>query len=375
MKKYLAENSFVNLNHQERKSVFFLAALLAVSILVYCLILWWPRKQLYTVSTIDKNGIDSISSSQTHEPEAIDANTNTELIPFDPNLVSKAELENFGLSARVASAWTNYTSKGGRFKSADDLKKIYGIRPGDVERLRSFVRLQPMENAEKLIEKALPLDLNKASYKSLIEIGMPGRVANTLINYRQSGKIFKTIQDLKKVIGMNDSLVEILSPFILFEDVSQDIDSSGKSVKSVVTNDNAPEKIGIINLNQSDTTALKYLPGIGSKLASRIVKYRDLLGGFYTVNQLKEVYGLPDSTFAKIVSKVQVGEGIKRIDVNKTDFTKIHHPYMDKKQALIIQNFIKQHAPIYKLEDLKQIEVLESSFWTRMEPYLDFNLN
>ena len=375
MKKYLAENSFINLNHQERKSVFFLAALLAVSILVYCLILYWPRKQLYSVSTIDKNGNDSISSSQTHEPMAIDANTNTELIPFDPNLVSKAELENFGLSARVASAWTNYTSKGGRFKSADDLKKIYGIRPGDVERLRSFVRLQPMENAEKLIEKALPLDLNKASYKSLIEIGMPGRVANTLINYRQSGKIFKTIQDLKKVIGMNDSLVEILSPFILFEDVSQDIDSSGKSVKSVVTNDNAPEKIGIINLNQSDTTALKYLPGIGSKLASRIVKYRDLLGGFYTVNQLKEVYGLPDSTFAKIVSKVQVGEGIKRIDVNKTDFTKIHHPYMDKKQALIIQNFIKQHAPIYKLEDLKQIEVLESSFWTRMEPYLDFNLN
>jgi competence ComEA-like helix-hairpin-helix protein len=375
MKKYLAENSFVNLNHQERKSVFFLAALLAVSILVYCLILWWPRKQLYTVSTIDKNGHDSISSSQTHEPMAIDANTITELIPFDPNLVSKAELENFGLSARVASAWTNYTSKGGRFKSADDLKKIYGIRPGDVERLRSFVRLQPMENAEKLIEKALPLDLNKASYKSLIEIGMPGRVANTLINYRQSGKIFKTIQDLKKVIGMNDSLVEILSPFILFEDVSQDIDSSGKSVKSVVPNVNAPEKIGIINLNQSDTTALKYLPGIGSKLASRIVKYRDLLGGFYTVNQLKEVYGLPDSTFAKIVSKVQIGEGIKRIDVNKTDFTKIHHPYMDKKQALIIQNFIKQHAPIYKLEDLKQIEVLESSFWTRMEPYLDFNLN
>ena len=119
----------------------------------------------------------------------------------------------------------------------------------------------------------------------------------------------------------------------------------------------------------------KYLPGIGSKLASRIVKYRDILGGFYTVNQLKEIYGLPDSTFAKIVSRVSVGGGIKKMEVNKTDFTKIHHPYMDKKQALIIQNYIKQHAPIYNLEDLKQIEVLDPSFWSRIAPYLDFNLN
>ena len=375
MKKYLTENSFINLNHRERKSVFFLIALLAVSILVYCLTLWWPRKQIYSVSTMDKYEFDSISSNQMHEPKAIDANTKTELMPFDPNSVSKAQLENFGLSSRVASAWTNYTSKGGRFKSADDLKKIYGIKPGDVERLRSFVRLQHVENTEKISEIALPLDLNKASYKSLIEIGMPGRVANTLLNYRQSGKIFKTIQDLKKVIGMNDSLVEILSPFILFDEDPKDIDSSNTSVSSLVPNHDAPHKESIIDLNQSDTTGLKYLPGIGSKLASRIVKYRDNLGGFYTVNQLKEIYGLPDSTFAKIVSRVSVGGGIKKMEVNKTDFTKIHHPYMDKKQALIIQNYIKQHAPIYNLEDLKQIEVLDPSFWSRIAPYLDFNLN
>jgi DNA uptake protein ComE-like DNA-binding protein len=58
--------------------------------------------------------------------------------------------------------------------------------------------------------------------------------------------------------------------------------------------------IFIIDINSADTTSFIALPGIGSKLAARIINFRDKLGGFYSVAQVGETFGLPDSTFQKI---------------------------------------------------------------------------
>ena len=59
-------------------------------------------------------------------------------------------------------------------------------------------------------------------------------------------------------------------------------------------------RYSIIDVNTADTSAFISLPGIGSKLAARIVTFREKLGGFYSVEQIGETYGLPDSTFQKI---------------------------------------------------------------------------
>lgn len=57
-----------------------------------------------------------------------------------------------------------------------------------------------------------------------------------------------------------------------------------------------------VNLNIADTSQLKRVYGIGDKLSERIVKYRDKLGGFVSMSQLKEVYGL-DSTVVEDVER------------------------------------------------------------------------
>ena len=59
-------------------------------------------------------------------------------------------------------------------------------------------------------------------------------------------------------------------------------------------------RYSIIDVNTADTTAFISLPGIGSKLAARIITFREKLSGFYSVEQIGETYGLPDSTFQKI---------------------------------------------------------------------------
>jgi competence protein ComEA len=63
-----------------------------------------------------------------------------------------------------------------------------------------------------------------------------------------------------------------------------------------------------ININAADTSAFSTLPGIGSKLANRIITFREKLGGFYSANQVAEVYGLPDSTFLKIKPYLIIGD-------------------------------------------------------------------
>ncbi len=61
-----------------------------------------------------------------------------------------------------------------------------------------------------------------------------------------------------------------------------------------------------IELNSADTTELKKLRGIGSKLSQRIVKYRTKLGGFSSKEQLKAVYGLSEETYEAILPHVWV---------------------------------------------------------------------
>ena len=58
----------------------------------------------------------------------------------------------------------------------------------------------------------------------------------------------------------------------------------------------------VVELNSADTTALKKVPGIGSVFAKRIIKYRELLGGFYSVEQLGEVYGIDEERYKSMKS-------------------------------------------------------------------------
>lgn len=61
-----------------------------------------------------------------------------------------------------------------------------------------------------------------------------------------------------------------------------------------------------IELNSADTTELKQLRGIGSKLSQRIVKYRKKIGGFTRKEQLKDIYGLSEETYRHILPHVWV---------------------------------------------------------------------
>ncbi len=128
-----------------------------------------------------------------------------------------------------------------------------------------------------------------------------------------------------------------------------------------------------IFLNASDTAEWKKIPGIGSTFAARIVKYRDLLGGFVSVEQLREVYGIDNELFSRISPYVQADENFRKLRINELEFKELlRHPYLNYKQVQAIVNLRKRKGNIASIHELAMLDEFTSEDIFRIEPYLAF---
>ena len=128
----------------------------------------------------------------------------------------------------------------------------------------------------------------------------------------------------------------------------------------------------VIELNSADTVALKSLPGIGSVLSRRIIKYRDLLGGFYSAKQLLEVYGLSPECLQKVESLLTIDTlKIKKLDINFSSAEELAaHPYVGKKPGREIVNFRSKKGLIADPAVLLEKKVFERQQFEKIRPYL-----
>jgi competence ComEA-like helix-hairpin-helix protein len=127
-----------------------------------------------------------------------------------------------------------------------------------------------------------------------------------------------------------------------------------------------------ISLNASDSMSWEQLPGIGPVLAARIIKYREKLGGFHSVSQLKEVYGITDSVYEKISPVIKTDQGtVKKIDLNNSSLEELKkHPYLRWQTASAIFRYREANGRFNSLEDLNKIWSLSPETILKIEPYL-----
>ena len=130
----------------------------------------------------------------------------------------------------------------------------------------------------------------------------------------------------------------------------------------------------LVELNTADTTILKKVPGIGSTFARRIIKYRELLGGFYDVSQLAEVYGIDEERYQALVPWFIADTlHIRRLEVNALSAATLRkHPYLDYRQAKAIEQLRKQKSRLSGWENLQLIEEFTDMDKKRLTPYLSF---
>jgi len=133
----------------------------------------------------------------------------------------------------------------------------------------------------------------------------------------------------------------------------------------------------LVSLEKADSATLEKMPGIGPILSARIIKYRDKLGGFYEVDQLREVYGLSDSVFIEIAPLLRLsGNNIKKIDINSASEEELRkHPYIQWKLAKQLIKFREAHGLFEVAKDLEEIWGLDSDKLKKLIPYLVFNID
>jgi DNA uptake protein ComE-like DNA-binding protein len=130
----------------------------------------------------------------------------------------------------------------------------------------------------------------------------------------------------------------------------------------------------LLELNSCDSADLEGLPGIGPVLAKRIIKYRNLLGGFVSSGQLREVYGLSDSTYTIISKRVKADSSkVEKIDLNSVDFKRlIRLPYLEKYDVTSILKYRELQGRIENLDELVKNKIITQEKAKKVRPYVEF---
>jgi DNA uptake protein ComE-like DNA-binding protein len=130
----------------------------------------------------------------------------------------------------------------------------------------------------------------------------------------------------------------------------------------------------LLNINSCDSLALIGLPGIGSVLSARIIKYRNLLGGYARVEQLKEVYGLPEETYEMIKGRLYADStDLRKIRINSGSSWELSHiPYLEKYEVTAILKYREITGRVKSMQELKENKILAPEKADRVEAYIDF---
>lgn len=218
-----------------------------------------------------------------------------------------------------------------------------------------------------------PNSLSKSGWQKL---GLRDKTIGIIQNYLAKGGHFKKPEDLQRIYGLHKDDYERLAPYVKIETLSAETTNNAfsgprKFSENKVESWNAL-RYASIDINAADTADFINLAGIGSKLATRIVNFRDKLGGFYTIEQVSETFGLPDSTFQKVKQYLKLkNNSIRKININTANIDELKaHPYIRYNIANPIVAYRNEHGSFSSIEDLKKIMIITDEVYQKIAPYL-----
>jgi competence ComEA-like helix-hairpin-helix protein len=229
-------------------------------------------------------------------------------------------------------------------------------------------------------------DPNTADSSTLVHLGFKPWQAKNLLKYRAKGGRYRRPEDLKRLYGMTDSMYQTLQPYIQIVRTEVDslrMDSMGRDSlwRDTTRYDSMPKwqhvkKDTILNLRTADTTELKMIRGVGSYRAKQIVRYRDALGGFVRVEQLREVEGMELVADSVMKHFVLDSANVKQLNVNSMGVRQLsRHPYLRFEDAKAIYELRRRKIKLDSIEQLYELETLSEETIKKVAPYLNFDKN
>lgn len=269
------------------------------------------------------------------------------------------------------------------FKPAQNEIVLYDLDSLLMMREAALKELQISEN-EKVTQvnelNPFPFNPNTMTEEDGLKMGLTDRQVRNIINYRESGGHFYSKKDLGRLYTISESDFEQLEPFIVLPVVSRETRTGREQAKSkemkngTETEKTVKREIPIVDVNVVDSATLVELPQLGSYTAGRIVSYREKLGGFISLEQLREVKGIDSARYEAIFPYLRLESvEIKQLDVNRSDFkTLVNHPYLNYNQVKTIVNHREKKGMVKNWTQLQTVVGEKEPINPLVERYLKY---
>ena len=236
------------------------------------------QKQFELLSPYIKLKTSGNDKGKSKEKGKTNIQYNDSLFAFDPNKTTAEEWKKLGFNEKQTATIQNYTSKGGKFKSADDLKKIYGIKTEQFEKVKDYITISAEQKPEKIIKSNF-VDLNNDGIEKLKSYGGFWMYnAEKIVKYRTALGGFVNKSQLYELYGIKKEYVDKITDSI-FIDLS---------------------KIVKIRINFADTEEFAIHPYLSGQNAKDIIEYRDKNGPFGEVKMLRESKIISETTYNSV---------------------------------------------------------------------------
>ena len=329
------------------------------------------------------------------EPEQVS------LSEFNPNTYEYEELRASGVPSAVAAGIVRWRKYGKVYRIKEDLTQVTGMTDSLYAVLKPYIIIadslmpQPKEYKNgsacradvqttserggesnsadlKIIEKFTPekflIDTASAAY--LTRWGFSPKQAEVVVRYRDASGGIHSAEHFKRCYVVSEEMAEKIVPYIIFS--KREEPKTKAEYPQPASESTAPKPL--VDINIADSAALVAIDGIGPKSASEIIKYRKLLGGYHSVEQLSELKCITESNFEKILAKISCDSFvISKIDVNFASPKELErHPYVS---AQTLRRIIKQRqlkGGWSRIEEMTEQNILSEEEAKRLAPYLRF---
>lgn len=357
---------------EERRGLMVLLPLVLVAILLSLL--------------VERRGDRPVMLAKTDESETPAA----ALSPFDPNEADYEELRRCGVPPRIAAGIIRLRSYGKVYRIKEDVASVSGVDDSLYAALKPYIVISekhaaaPREKTDYPSERHRseyaarpaadevpqlePFAIDTASAAYLAAIGFSPRQAEVIVRYREASGGIRDAEQFRKCYVVSDRMAERLLPYIVFTEKPAAEDTAPTPAAPA-----APERIEI---NSADSATLRSVVGIGEKSVAEIMRYRELLGGFSSVEQLAELKCVTESNYERILPQIRCDScKISKIDINFADPKELmRHPYVSAKALRRIVKQRKLKGGWSGIEEMIEDDIFTKDEAERLAPYLRFGL-
>lgn len=208
------------------------------------------------------------------------------------------------------------------------------------------------------------------------KLGMSAEEIDRLLAFRKENKFVNSAEEFQKVTKISDSLLKIISPLFKFPDWIQKENNFKTEKKEFIKKpDLKKEKIVALDINEATQEDLVKIYGVGEALSLRILKQKEVLGCFVSMEQMNEIWGLSPEVVTQLNAhfKVVLPANFKKIAINDASLKELSQfSYFRYSLAKQIITYRSMNGDFKNIEDLSKIKGFPVEKAKIISLYLEF---